>query len=58
MPRIFCGNLPGDVEEREVADLFSKYGRISRITVKNSRDRHGTGFAFIDFDHSEDADCM
>ena len=26
--RIFIGNLPIDIKERELEDLFSKYGRI------------------------------
>lgn len=34
MPRIYVGNLPADVREDELDDLFHKFGRIRRIDVK------------------------
>jgi len=51
--RVFCGNLPGDVKEREIEDIFYKYGRINDISIKNPSG--GSSFAFIDFDDSRDA---
>ncbi|KAG5205442.1 hypothetical protein JEQ12_018692 [Ovis aries] len=42
--RIYVGNLPSDVREKDLEDLFYKYGRISEIELKN---RHGlVPFAF------------
>jgi len=46
--RVYVGNLPRDVREREVEDLFRDY-RPDDITVKE-------GFAFLIFDNSMDAD--
>lgn len=34
MSRIYVGNLPMDVRERELDDLFYKYGRIRDIEIK------------------------
>jgi hypothetical protein len=34
MSRIYVGNLPMDVRERELDDLFYKYGRIKDIEIK------------------------
>jgi len=51
--RIYVGNLPPDIREKELDDLFYKYGNIKHIDLKNKR---GSPFAFIDFDDSRDAD--
>ncbi|CAG5867453.1 serine/arginine-rich splicing factor 9 isoform 1-T7 [Menidia menidia] len=52
--RIYVGNLPMDVQERDVEDLFYKYGKIREIELKNNR---GTiPFAFIRFEDPRDAD--
>lgn len=46
--RIYVGNLPMDVQERDIEDLFYKYGKIREIELKNNR---GTiPFAFIRFE--------
>ena len=46
--RIYVGNLPNDVREKDLEDLFYKYGRISEIELKN---RHGlVPFAFVRFE--------
>ena len=47
--RIYVGNLPPDIREKELDDLFYKYGNIKHIDLKNKR---GSPFAFIDFDDS------
>jgi len=54
MARVFVGNLPDDIRERELDDLFYKYGRIREIDIKKG-DRP-PAFAFIAFDDSRDAD--
>ncbi|XP_029025258.1 serine/arginine-rich splicing factor 9 [Betta splendens] len=52
--RIYVGNLPMDVQERDIEDLFYKYGKIRDIELKNNR---GTiPFAFIRFEDPRDAD--
>lgn len=50
---IFVGNLPLDVREREVEDLFYKYGRIEDVDLKLPS--RPPGFAFVEFAHSADA---
>lgn len=46
--KIYVGNLPDDIRERDVEDLFYKYGRIRNIKI---RGRHGgPAFAFVEFD--------
>ena len=46
-------NLPNDVREREVDDLFTKYGRIDRVSIRNTRS--GDVMAFVEFADSRDA---
>ncbi|XP_015240612.1 serine/arginine-rich splicing factor 9 [Cyprinodon tularosa] len=52
--RIYVGNLPMDVQERDLEDLFFKYGKIREIELK------GNGatipFAFIRFEDPRDAE--
>ena len=45
--RIYVGNLPSDIRERELDDLFYKYGKIRCIDLKT---RRGSPFAFVEFD--------
>lgn len=46
--RIYVGNLPTDVQERDIEDLFFKFGKIRDIELKNNR---GTiPFAFVRFE--------
>lgn len=48
------GNLPADVQERDIEDLFFKYGKIRDIELKNNR---GTiPFAFVRFEDPRDAE--
>uniref|UniRef100_A0A3Q3MQE4 Serine/arginine-rich splicing factor 9 n=1 Tax=Labrus bergylta TaxID=56723 RepID=A0A3Q3MQE4_9LABR len=52
--RIYVGNLPMDIQERDIEDLFYKYGKIRDIELKNNR---GTiPFAFVRFEDPRDAD--
>lgn len=48
-------NLPPDVREREIEDLFSKYGCIERTAVRGTRD--GTTMAFVEFAREGEADA-
>ncbi|XP_031804584.1 serine/arginine-rich splicing factor 9 isoform X2 [Sarcophilus harrisii] len=46
--RIYVGNLPADVREKDLEDLFYKYGRIRDIELKNRRGL--APFAFVRFE--------
>ena len=52
--RLYIGNLPMDIREREIDDLFYKYGRIVDIDIKSTS--RPPAFAFISFDDSRDAE--
>ena len=52
MTTLFVANLPRDVREREVEDLFYKYGRIEDVQVRSSRT---DTFAFVTYRDSRDA---
>ncbi|KAL3843499.1 hypothetical protein ACJIZ3_000902 [Penstemon smallii] len=51
---IYVGNLPGDIRESEVEDLFFKYGPIVEIDLKIPP--RPPGYAFVEFEDSRDAD--
>ncbi|XP_033748432.1 serine/arginine-rich splicing factor 1-like [Pecten maximus] len=51
--RIYVGNLPPDIRERDIEDLFLKYGRIIYVDLKN---RRGPPFAFVEFSDPRDAE--
>lgn len=49
-------NLSEDIKERDLAELFGPFGRISRIYLAVDRNTgHSKGFAFINFVHREEA---
>ena len=45
--KIYVGNLPDDIRERDLEDLFYKYGKVLDVDLHASR---GTPFAFIEFE--------
>ena len=45
MARVYVGNLPMDITEREVDDLFYKFGRIRSIEIKTPS--RPPAFAFV-----------
>ena len=48
--RVYVGNLPSNIDERDLEDIFYKYGDISDVDLKIPR--YGTGgtpFAFVEF---------
>ncbi|XP_057792260.1 serine/arginine-rich splicing factor SR30 [Salvia miltiorrhiza] len=51
---IYVGNLPGDVRQSEVEDIFYKYGPIVDIDLKMPP--RPPGYAFVEFGSSRDAD--
>ncbi|KAF9622093.1 hypothetical protein IFM89_029377 [Coptis chinensis] len=51
---LYVGNLPGDIREREVDDLFYKYGPIVDIDLKVPP--RPPGYAFVEFEDCNDAE--
>ena len=48
--RVYVGNLPSNIDERDLEDIFYKYGDIADVDLKLPR--YGTGgtpFAFVEF---------
>jgi splicing factor, arginine/serine-rich 1 len=52
--RVYIGNLPSDVQNQEIDDLFAKHGKIRSCDVKGGRDG-ASRFAFIEYDDPRDA---
>ena len=55
--RLYVGNLPDDVRERELEDVFHKYGTIKDVELKLPKGR-GTPYAFIEFDDPRYEDLL
>jgi len=51
--RIYIGNLPQFVKNRDLEDLFDKYGSIKAIDIHN---RFDPAFAFVEFEDPRDAE--
>ncbi|KAA8533537.1 hypothetical protein F0562_031029 [Nyssa sinensis] len=51
---IYAGNLPSDIREWEIEDLFYKYGRILDIELKIPP--RPPCYCFVEFENSRDAD--
>lgn len=51
---LYVGNLPGDIREGEIEDLFYKYGRIIDIDLKVPP--RPPGYCFIEFEDARDAE--
>jgi len=50
---VFVGGLPLDVREKELIELFDKYGEIRNVDLKLPT--RPPGFAFIQFSDARDA---
>jgi len=50
--KIYVGNLNYDVQERDLDDLFYKYGRVTHVWIA----RNPPGYAFVEMSHPDDAD--
>lgn len=51
---IYVGNLPSDIRESEIEDLFYKYGRIMDIELKVPP--RPPCYCFVEFDNARDAE--
>jgi RNA recognition motif-containing protein len=52
---IYVGNLPGDVREREVEDLFYRMGHIRSIDIKPGFRSGMPAYCFVEYDDPRDA---
>ncbi|KFM23328.1 Pre-mRNA-splicing factor SF2 [Auxenochlorella protothecoides] len=50
---VYVGNLPDDIREREIEDLFAKYGRVRQVDLKTPA--RPPAFAFVEFEDGRDA---
>lgn len=54
--QIFIGNLPFTSNEKDLTEIFSRFGTIAKVTVPTDRDSNRPrGFAFITFDNQQAA---
>ena len=42
--RVYIGNIPNDIRERELERFFKGYGRIRDVVIKN-------GYGFVEFEN-------
>jgi len=48
--KIYVGNLPFNITEKEFSDLFSSYGEISEaVIIKDKYSGRSKGFGFVTF---------
>lgn len=52
--RVYIGNLPADVVESELEDIFKRYGKYVSCDLKGGREG-APRFAFVEFDDPRDA---
>jgi len=53
---IYVGNLPYDVSEDFLIDLFSSYGKVAKANiVKDKETRRSKGFGFVTMDSEDEA---
>lgn len=48
--KVYVGNLPPDIRERDLEDVFYKYGKIVSVELKNTRGGEDIPYAFIEFE--------
>lgn len=54
MSRVYVGNLPMDVKQKDLEDIFYKYGKITDMQIKTPE--RPPAFGFVTFDDPRDAD--
>lgn len=52
--KVYVGNLPKDIRERDLEDVFYKYGKIVDVDLKNTDGGPDQiPFAFVEFEDSK-----
>ncbi len=55
--RLYVGNLPYNVTDEDLSDLFSQAGDIKDVTVIKERDtQRSRGFGFVEYNNQADAE--
>lgn len=52
---LFVANIPTNTTQREVHDVFKRFGKIQSIHLSANSKRIGTTFAFVQYDDMRDA---
>ncbi|KAI9261639.1 hypothetical protein BDA99DRAFT_511995 [Phascolomyces articulosus] len=52
---VYVKNLDTEVSDKEIEDMFSKYGPITSAVIQKDEDGKSKGFGFVNFENSEDA---
>jgi cold-inducible RNA-binding protein len=54
--KLYVGNLPYDVNEDDLTELFAKAGSVSTVSIPRDRETgRGRGFAFVEMATEQDA---
>ena len=54
--KVYVGNLPFSVGDKQLSDLFSPYGEISEaVVIKDKYSGRSKGFGFVTFEDKEAA---
>jgi RNA recognition motif-containing protein len=52
--KVYVGNLPKNIRERDLEDVFYKYGKIVGVDLKNTKGGpEDFPFAFVEFEDSK-----
>uniref|UniRef100_A0A1I7YL17 RRM domain-containing protein n=1 Tax=Steinernema glaseri TaxID=37863 RepID=A0A1I7YL17_9BILA len=51
---LFVGNLPGDIKEHEIRNVFERHGKVEEVDIKNPNDMNAA-YAFVMFQTVEQA---
>ncbi|XP_012562219.1 uncharacterized protein LOC100201184 [Hydra vulgaris] len=56
--KLYIGQLDYNADERDLEDLFGKYGTVVKVSIIKDREtQRPRGFAFVEFDSEEDAEA-
>lgn len=55
--KLFVGNLPYDVREDELRDMFAAHGQVASVAIINDRDTgRSKGFGFVEMPSQAEAE--
>ena len=55
MKKLYVGNLPFEVDDSGLGDIFSQYGNVLSSKVVMNSEGKSRGFGFVEFDDDKDA---